>query len=141
MKLPLREFADVLEGLQGPASHPSGSEQRSAARIGVTTRVELYVNNGGRWQTYVALTRDISISGLGLLQSLALDEGREVVIRLPRKRQPLYVAARVTHCRTLADGILAVGLEYSRRLTDAEITEMANQASAELSRLQHAILD
>jgi hypothetical protein len=139
MKLPLQEFADVLDGLQAIMSQ-SDSENRRASRMSVTARVQIHVNEAGRWQGYAALTKDVSISGMGLLQSRIISEGQEVVVQLPRKKDPLYMGALVTHCQTLADGILAVGLQFSRRLSEQEVGEIIQQAKDELARLQHAVL-
>jgi hypothetical protein len=140
MKLPLQEFADVLEELQAVMSQ-SDSEHRSASRMSVTARVQIHVQEAGHWHGYLALTKDVSISGMGLLQSRVINEGREVVVQLPRKREPLYMGALVTHCQTLADGILAVGLQFTRRLSEQEVGEIIQQAKEELARLQHAVLD
>jgi hypothetical protein len=139
MKLPLQEFADVLEGLQDIMSQ-SDSENRRASRMSVTARVQIHVNEAGRWHGYAALTKDVSISGMGLLQSRIINEGQEVVVQLPRKKDPLYMGALVTHCQTLADGILAVGLQFCRRLSEQEVGDIIQQAKDELARLQHAVL-
>jgi hypothetical protein len=119
MKLALRDFAEIVETMRGPAVANGGAEHRRAARMTITYKVIAIVEEAGKpMQTYTALTRDISLTGLGLLQTIKLIPPQEVIVALPRNTKPLFVVATALHCRPLADGLLAVGLEFARMLDE-----------------------
>jgi hypothetical protein len=119
MKLALRDFAEIVEVMRGPAVASGGAEHRRAARMTINYKIVAIVEEAGKtMQTYTALTRDISLTGLGLLQTIKLNPPQEVILALPRNSRPLFVVATAMHCRPLADGLLAVGLEFARLLDE-----------------------
>src|SRR4051812_25526481 len=103
MKLPLREFADVVQAMKGPGESGAGSEKRKAARMTGSAKLTAFLIEGGKvGRSYSILTRDISISGVGVLQSITLQPGQEVILALPRTPQPpLFVTCVAMHCRPL----------------------------------------
>src|SRR5262245_13520724 len=110
MKLAVREFADVVEALKVASEALRTTENRKAARMLFSAKIDLHLLSDGRpARTYSALTRDISYTGVGLLQSVALPPDQEVVIALPRAGDPLFVHAVAKHCRILAEGLLSAG--------------------------------
>src|SRR5262245_42327725 len=124
MQLPLRDFADVITALKGPVDTSGASEKRRAARMTVTAKLNIHIAiNGQLGKTFSALTRDISLTGMGLLQAVALQANQHIIVALPRAHGPLFVVAIVMHCRPLADGLLAVGLEFVE-LASKETVEM-----------------
>jgi hypothetical protein len=122
MKLPVQEYAEVVAALKVAADDVAAAEGRRAARMIVGAKVDLHlISNSKPARSFSALTRDVSLSGVGLLQSVALPAGQEVILTLPRATGPLFVHCVVKHCRVLADGLLTVGLEYTK-LADAALT-------------------
>jgi hypothetical protein len=121
MKLPLRDFADVIAALRKASDKNSAAELRQAARMQVYAKVDIYLlTNGVPARSFSALTRDISLIGVGLLQSVALPLNQEVIIALPRPNGLFCVHAVVKYCRALADGLLTAGIEYTK-LADADM--------------------
>jgi hypothetical protein len=85
-----------------------GSEKRRFARFAVVARVEVMHTASGRM--YTALTRDLSLEGIGLLQAGPMQKGEEFSVSLPRgKATHLVAQCKVMHARELADGIWGIG--------------------------------
>jgi hypothetical protein len=143
MNLPLSDFADVVAALKGlDQKAGEGSEGRRGARTHVCTRLDVHLYEGDRvGRSFSVLSQDISIRGVGVLQSLAISQGKQVIITLPRKTSPLLVVSRVMHCRALADGLMAVGMEFSKLLDDAAARKLLAHDANELARVQRSILD
>lgn len=142
MKLSLRDFADIVRGLKESAAESQGrNEKRRASRVVLGARVQLYVIDGAKLgRGFSALTRDVSLTGMGLLQSIALPAKQEIAISLPRSATPLYLAAVVRHCRMLADGLLATGVEFTGLLDPALEARWQQLHSGEHARIRQAIL-
>src|SRR4051812_43327569 len=105
MKLPLREFADIINGLKLPAdAQQKADEGRQAARMAISARIDVsFIEGRGLGRTFSVITRDISLTGVGVLQAVPVKPRREVILTLPRSTSPLYVAAKVMHTRAVAD--------------------------------------
>jgi hypothetical protein len=141
MKLGLREFADVVECLKGPLGNLAAAEKRRATRIPIRARLQVHLIDGANIdRSFSVLAQDISLTGTGVLQTVALQAGREVVIALPRTSGVLYVQAIITHCRGLAEGILACGMEFSKLADEATVTKLQADSTSERDRLQRSIL-
>jgi c-di-GMP-binding flagellar brake protein YcgR len=142
MQLPLREFADVITALKGPGDRAGPSEKRRAARMTVTARVTLHlVDNNRVVRSFSAITRDISITGMGLLQSVALSMNQNVVLALPRPHSPpLFVVSTVVACRPLADGLVTVGLEFAEMASKETVDILMDDGSREKARIQESVL-
>ena len=142
MKLPLREFADVVAALKGAAEKAGANEKRLAARMTICAKLNVYLlQNGDLVRSFSVLTRDISITGIGLLQGIAVSGEQSVVLQLPRGlAESLCMVCRVMHCRPLADGIMAVGMEYVEKATP-EITKaiLANSVHERI-RISQSVL-
>jgi hypothetical protein len=133
MKLPLRDFADVITAMKEPAVNGLGAEKRRVARMSVVARVNAcLIEHGQIGRRYTALAQDISLGGLGMLQSAAVPVGQELILTLPRTPEPIFVAAKVLRCSELADGLMAVGVEFTRVL-DRELAQkvLGRPASAD----------
>ena len=141
MKLPLRDFAEVIAALKGPGENLSASEKRQAARMTVCAKINVHLMDGNRaTRTFSALTRDISLTGVGLLQAVALSPKQNVVLELPRSHAPLFVCSLALHCRPLADGVLAVGMEFCE-LASKETSEiLLSQGSRAQARIAASML-
>jgi hypothetical protein len=141
MKLPLRDFADVITAMKGPGDKAAGAEKRSAARMTVNAKINLHlIDNDRVVRSFSALTRDISITGMGVLQSVALSSGQNVVVALPRPQSPLFVICSVMHCRPLADGVLAVGLEFAELATKETCDLLLNNATQQHAKIRDSVL-
>jgi c-di-GMP-binding flagellar brake protein YcgR len=142
MQLPLRDFADVIAALKGPGGEKSGAgEKRRAARMTVTAKFNIHiVVNGVLGKSFSALTRDISLTGMGVLQAIALQQNQSIVVALPRSAEPLYVVSTVMHCRPLADGLLAVGLEFAEMASKETVTMLQTEGSRQAARIADSVL-
>ena len=141
MKLALRDFADVIDALKGPGENTSASEKRRAARMTVNAKVNVHLlDNNKVAKTFSALTRDISLTGVGLLQSVALSSNQNVILALPRSKGPLFVICIVMHCRPLADGLLAVGLEFAEMASPETTALLNNDGTRETARIRESVL-
>lgn len=107
----------------------------------VSAKIDCHLLQGKKvHRTFSVLMRDISLTGAGLLQTVALNQGTEVVMALPYKATPLFVVALVKHCRMLADGIIAAGMEYERMLDDETAKTLATNSEDVLKRLKESVL-
>ena len=141
MQLPLRDFADVITALKGPGENSGASEKRRAARMTVTAKINVFLlANGGIGKSFSALTRDISLTGMGLLQAIALSPKQSVIVALPRASGPLFVVSTALHCRPLADGLLAVGLEFTELASKETVQMLLSDGSREHARIQESVL-
>jgi hypothetical protein len=108
----------------------------------VTARVTLHlVDNNRVVRSFSAITRDISITGMGLLQSVALSMNQNVVLALPRPHSPpLFVVSTVVACRPLADGLVTVGLEFAEMASKETVDILMDDGSREKARIQESVL-
>jgi hypothetical protein len=138
MKLSMNDFSSVVTALKLPEDKAADGEIRSSTRINVWSRIDAWFADGKR--AYTAMMRDISLDGAGLLQSVMMNEGQSVLLMLPRPKTPLAIYSHVVHCRTLADGVMVVGMQYDKLAGD-EITQQLSQARVkEQARIQKSIL-
>jgi hypothetical protein len=115
MKLPLKDFVDVVHGLNERKNQLHQTEGRDAARIEVSAKVTLQLlRNHAVCGTLNVLTSEISLGGLGVVQSVALPVGTQVIVALPYKDKGLSVHATVSRCAELAYGVYAVGLDFTQ---------------------------
>jgi hypothetical protein len=142
MKLPLREFADIIAALKGVAEKAGANEKRGAARMTICAKLDAYLlRNDELVRTFSVLTRDISITGIGLLQGVAVSSDQRIVLQLPRGLQePLCMVCRVMHCRPLADGIAAVGMEYIEKATQQIAKSILSNDLQERQRISQSVL-
>jgi hypothetical protein len=121
LNLTLQDFADVVTALRGPFDHGAAAEKRRATRMSVSAKITVHLLEKGHvTRNYSALARDISLTGIGLLQSVELHQGQEVLLTLGRPHgHPLMVVAKAMHCRPLAEGLMAIGMEFVQVLADA----------------------
>jgi len=143
MKLPLREFADIITALKAPNdAQEKTAEGRQAARMAIVARIDVsFIENGVLGRALSVITRDISLTGIGVLQSVMVKPKREVILTLPRPTAPLYVGAKVMHTRTVADGLFAVGFEFERIIPDEVARQLFSGDAAERARLAKSILE
>jgi hypothetical protein len=120
MKLSPSEFSHIFAELEERADEHG--ERRRHSRIVATAPVRV-VDVASRRQ-YGAITRDISFSGVSLIQAEALmpSTGSQLVVSLPHKRNRPYLARCVViGARRVAEGICCVGCEFTAFDKDAEL--------------------
>jgi hypothetical protein len=144
MKLTVQDFAEIVAALRGEQGDTSAQEKRRAVRMAVTSKLKVGVLDGERvTQSFSVLSRDISLAGIGLLQSVALPSGQEFVISLPRRapRPPLFFVTVVTHCRPLADGVYGLGCEFVRQATPAMSEKLIGDENSQCERIRNSVLN
>lgn len=111
MQLNPQYLAEVIEAIKKKEDQGAGSDKRRFARIGIVTRVEVIDPASGKM--YAAMTRDLSLEGLGLMQSSPMSRGSLMAVSLPRGKPGTLVAhCEVAHARELADGVWGIGAVF-----------------------------
>jgi hypothetical protein len=128
MQLAVQHLAEVVETIRKSESTGSAMDKRRFARITVVAKVEVLNPSTGR--TYTALTRDFSLEGIGLIQSIPMTRGQQITTSLPRsaKHGPLAVQCTVMHVRELADGVWGIGALF------VAVNEAGKTASADAGK-------
>jgi len=142
MKLPLRDFADVISPIKGPGQAAANAEKRGAARMTVNAKLNVYLLDNNRVaKAFSVLTRDISLTGVGLLQGVALSAKQNVILALPREKGPLFVICTVMHCRPLADGVYGLGCEFVGQAPSSVAEKLLLDESNEHDRIRKSVLN
>lgn len=111
MKFNAQEFAHVLAALQAEERATDAADRRRHSRIDVGIVVRL--TDVATKREYSAMTRDISFTGISIVQSWMPAIDSQVVVSLPRKRHKFdAVRCQVLHVRDLADGLYCVGCAF-----------------------------
>lgn len=118
MHLSTQHFAEVVDALRMGAVTTAAHERRQVTRIEVQCPLQIaQYANGGSADERDVLTRDISIGGIGLMQSIPMEASEQIVVRLPRREKPpMFVLAQVAYCHRLAEGIYGIGARFGRLL-------------------------
>ena len=115
MKLPLKDFVDVVHGLGDQKRELRPSDGRDPARIEVSAKVTLHVLRAHSVANSCSvLTSDISLGGMDVIQSVAIPVGSQVIVALPCKDKLLSVHATVVRSTELAEGVYASALDFTR---------------------------
>jgi len=141
MPLNMQTFAEVIEGLR-TQSGGSGQEKRRALRIEVESKVMVIpLRDGVATQQLEALTRDISSAGIGLLQCVAIAQGQQFVLRLPRRGfRPVVILCMSMYSRQPAQGVYIIGAEFVQVLSDAHASVLENAGERRQKQIQEMIL-
>ena len=143
LKLTSQYLAEVVNALQSSPAGGKGSEKRRAARMEVQGNVVIAPlgKDGSVGKSFTAITRDISFVGIGLLQSRSLEQGQQIVVRLPRGAKPaLFMLCYVMHVRPLADGLFVIGAEFIKAAGIKEEQLLGQAGDSELQRVRQLIL-
>ena len=119
MTLSLQDFADVVTALRGPFDQ-SAAEKRRAMRMTVSAKITAHIlEKGHATRAYSALGAIFRSPASDCWQGVNVEQGQEVLLTLVRPHgPPLRVVAKAMHCRALADGLLAVGMEFVQVLQE-----------------------
>lgn len=109
-----QDFAEVLEALRGTGQPGEGFERRQSTRVAVQTAVFVApVVNGRPGNVRTLLTRDLSLVGIGLIQSTPVNESEAFILKLPKlSKKPVFVLIKAMQCRLLADSMYAIGAKF-----------------------------
>jgi hypothetical protein len=111
MKFNAQEFAHILAALQAEERATDAADRRRHSRIDIGIVVKLV--DVATKRAYSAMTRDISFTGISLVQSWMPAINSQVVVQLPRRRNKFdAVRCQVLHVRDLADGLFCVGCGF-----------------------------
>ena len=128
MQISAQHLAEIVEAARKQETGGGGRDKRRFVRHAVVSKVEILSHTLGI--TYAALTRDLSVEGLGLLQSLPAARGEAFSVSLPRANAgPLRVQCTVLHMRELAEGIWGIGAAFVST-SDKEGSAAATKAEA-----------
>ena len=108
MQLAAQHLAEIVETVKKLEAASNGSDKRRLPRFMVIARVEVMHTQSKR--VYTALTRDLSLEGVGLLQTFSMAKGDEFSVSLPRGKGQFVVAqCTVQHAKELCEGIWGIG--------------------------------
>ncbi len=111
MQISAQHFAEVVESFKAIEATSNVSDKRRFSRFVVIAKVQVLAHGTGR--TYAALTRDVSLEGLGVMQSIPMKRGEQFSVALSRLKQaPIFALCTVMHARELAEGIWGIGAHY-----------------------------
>jgi hypothetical protein len=133
-KIAVQDFAQIVEQLKAARSATGGSEKRRGPRMAISATLGLTAlePDGRVGRSFRAFARDISMSGIGLFQSVLARVGQELVIALPRhgEHDLLYLRCTVIFCAELGDGLYGVGAEFSGAATPELVEHIAARTGA-----------
>jgi hypothetical protein len=111
MKFTNQEFAHVLAALQAEERATDAADRRRHSRIDIGIVIQLV--DAATKRAYSAMTRDISFTGISIVQSWMPVLNSYVIIQLPRRRHKFdAVRCQVMHVRDLADGLFCIGCAF-----------------------------
>ncbi len=114
-----QHLSEVLSLLLPKSSSLGGAEKRRATRIHVEAPVTLWhLQQDTPGPAMTVLARDLSLSGIGFLQTTPPRKGGQFMLKLPRPKTGsfLLVLCQITFSRSLADNLFVVGAEFIRLL-------------------------
>ena len=162
MELPAALFEDVT-GCAPPAAEATApgaseagapvppSERRGAERFYLSRRALVAPVNGKKVETpRMAMLRDVSRTGVGLLHDRKVKPGQELIVYLPRKHEsrPVPVRCAVAYCERSGpkDGPYLVGASFLAVLdpdyappNDAGQVPTPQDISEEVKRIQQVM--
>jgi len=137
MQLAAQHLAEIVEAIRKVEGGGAGADKRRFKRSNVVATITVLSQATGR--SYNALTRDISLEGMGLIQSVSIAGGEHLLISLPGPRKPLVVKGVVRHSRELADGVWCIGILFVA--IESPDPKASADDSTEVQRIAAKILD
>jgi hypothetical protein len=112
LKLTSQQYAGVVASLQSAAASRS-SDKRQFSRIDVQAPLRLGVMADNKvTRCFIGLSRDISLTGIGLYQSTKFASNEIFLLSLPCAKQQMVIVCKATFCRPLADGMYCLGAQF-----------------------------
>jgi len=113
MLLTAGQFKEMIASLRAPSSK---GDRRKSARLQVqaSTLIAPLTANGHE-EGFTVLAKDISLEGVGLLSSVALKAGQQILIHLAKEKgETAYVVCTVMHCSEISDGVYSHGVKFEK---------------------------
>jgi hypothetical protein len=137
-RLSSQQYAGVVASLRS-SSASGGNDKRRFTRMDVQAPVPLgLIANNKITRCFTALSRDISMTGIGLCQGVRLSSDETFLLALPLPRQQIVVICRATFCRPLAEGIYCVGAAFEAE-ADAANSDAFRRLAATVSQAHPVI--
>jgi len=113
MLLTAGQFKEMIASLRSPSSK---GDRRKSARLQVQASTLIApLTAKGHDDQFTVLAKDISLEGVGLLSSVALKAGQQILIHLAKEKgETAYVVCTVMHCSEIADSVYSHGVKFDR---------------------------
>lgn len=114
MELSAEVFESTLHRIKGDGG-TGGVERRTKPRVGLRARIKLLpLQHGVVGAPVDVWTRDISLTGVGVITSKRMKVGDHYILTLPREQADsnLVLYCTVRNCEALVTDIYAVGLSF-----------------------------
>jgi PilZ domain len=142
LKLSSQQFGRIVDALTNDPSAKSsaGAEKRTASRIDINCQLMLAGFTGDKvGRCYQALAKDISVTGIGLMQSRSFTKDERFIMSLPfGKGEEFVVICQATFCRPLTEGIHWCGAQFDTMAAAEVITSLRETLKAK--KIENAIL-
>ncbi len=117
MRLNPQDMADIYASLASLQPQNRGAEYRRASRLNVHARIALWPLEGASTgPRRTGLTRDLSLTGVGLLLSFPLTPEQRFILMLPRQAgTPKLLLCCAKYVHQPAEGLFFIGAEFVTR--------------------------
>jgi c-di-GMP-binding flagellar brake protein YcgR len=140
MQLTAQQLGDIVTTIRRSAQKASADERRRFTRISVQGKLQIVTaSDGAIPRQYTALSRDISMGGMGFMQAGDCGKGQKMVITLPCGPRKILVLSQVTFSQMLADSLYTIGVQFLQEVNEAYIAGLLKQAQ-EADRIRQSIL-
>jgi hypothetical protein len=134
------QFANVLESLR-KAGSTGGSDKRRTTRMEVQARITLAtLTSDGPGKCFSALTRDVSMSGVGFFQHFPSELGSQFLACFPFGKGTLVLMCTTKFCRVMAEGMFGVGAEFTSLADEKTIKQFNDAHTSAVDRIRNNIL-
>jgi hypothetical protein len=142
MVIPPQYYSEIISFLQRDASSSKGQELRRTSRMQIWTRVPIGVlKDRNLGQRVVAIARDISMEGIGLLATISLPAQGQILLSLPRnERKSLVLIAEAVFCAPAAEGMQSLGCRFTCEAPPALASIFEHRTDDQEARLRRAVL-
>jgi len=115
MELTVKSLSALLKSLR--SNEVRDDNRRRAPRVGLRVRTDIWHLSHGRMSVWV---RDLSAGGANLAVPIRMIVGDELqlLLDLTKDGEREKIACTVRHCRELAPGVFAVGVQFAKTLDD-----------------------
>lgn len=123
LRLSSQQYAAVVATFQSIAAK-GNSNKRMCTRMDIQAPVRVGIMAEGKvTRALIALSRDISLTGIGLCQSMKFADNESFLVSLPCAKKPMVLLCKSTFCRPLADGIFCIGAQFEAEADAAQCEE------------------